>query len=323
MINTNMAALNFPSSPSAGTQYTDDNSAVWEFDGVKWNIVTNATKRFFNGAKVTTSAAISLTATPAATVFDTETFDTGNYFTVAEGSKLTVTETAYYSVNGTFFTGPNGSGDSYSATLRKNGTTDLTTETFAANQSAFYDNIIQLNAGDYLEIYSSESTATGTLLVGSYVEIQKLGTTPAAGVSPFNNFSGARLVTSSPVALTSTPAGVAWTGTTFDLNADVSGNTYWTVSTASRLTVKQTGYFKIKTLLYTGTSGTGDSYTIALRKNGNVNLANTTVSASATLLINETFNLTQNDYIEIVASESGAVGTLTTDSYIEITRLGV
>lgn len=318
-----MAALNFPSSPTAGTQYTDDNSAVWEFDGVKWNIVTNATKRFFNGAKVTTSAPISLTAAPVLTVFDTETFDTGDYFTVADGGKLTVTETAYYRISGTFFTGSNGSGDSYAATLRKNGTTDLTTETFAANQSAFYDNIVQLNAGDYLEIYSSESTATGTLLVGSYVEIQKLGTIPASGVSPFNNFSGARLVSSSAVSLTSTPTGVAWTGADFDLNADVSGATYWTVSSASRLTVKQTGYFRIKALLYTGTAGTGDSYTIALKKNGNVNLANTTVSASSTLLINETFNLTQNDYVEIVASESGAVGTITNDSYIEITRLGV
>lgn len=318
-----MAALNFPSSPSAGTQYTDDNSAVWEFDGVKWNIVTNATKRFFDGAKVTTSANISLTASSVATIFDTEEFDTGDYFSVVDGGKLTVIETAYYRISGTFFTGTNGSGDSYAATLKKNGTQELTTETFAANQSAFYDNIIQLNAGDYLEIYSSEATATGSLLVGSYVEIQKLGTIPASGVSPFNTFSGASLTTSSAVALTSTPTGVIWTSARFDLNADVAGNTYWSVSTPSRLTVKQTGYFRIKALIYTGTSGTGDSYTIALKKNGSVNLANTTVSASSTLLINETFNLTQNDYIEIVASESGAVGTITTDSYIEITRLGV
>lgn len=318
-----MAALNFPSSPTAGTQYTDDNSAVWEFDGVKWNIVTNATKRFFHGAKVTTSANISLTATPVVTVFDTETFDTGDYFTVADGGKLTVKDTAYYRISGTFFTGPNGSGDSYSATLKKNGSTELTTETFAANQAAFYDNIIQLTAGDYLEIYSRESTATGTLLVGSYVEIQKLGTTPASGVSPFNTFSGARVITSSAIALTSTLSGVSWTSADFNLNANVAGATYWSVSSPSRLTVRQTGYFKIKALLYTGAAGSGDSYTIALKKNGNTDLANTTVSASSTLLINETFNLTENDYVEVIAKESGAVGTLTTDSYIEITRLGV
>jgi hypothetical protein len=87
--------------------------------------------------------------------------------------------------------------------------------------------------------------------------------------------------------------------------------------------VKQTGYFKIKALLHTGTAGTGDSYTVAIKKNGSTDLANTVVSASSLLLINETYQLSANDYIEVVSSESGSVGTITTDSYLEITRLGV
>lgn len=318
-----MAALNFPPTPSAGTQYTDDNSALWEFDGVKWNVITNPTKRFFNGAKALTSVPISLTTVATATIFNTEVFDTGNYFDLLDGAKLSISATGYYRISGTFYTSSNGSGNSYTATLKKNGTVTLTSQVFAPNQSAFYDSTLVLNAGDYLEIYSKEDTATGSLLADSYVEIQKVGTVPSAGISMFDAFSGARVITSSPISLASTATGVAWTTADYDVNADVLGDTYWTVSSSTRLTVKQTGYFRIKAFLATGTAGTGDSYNIALTKNGSVNLANTSVAATSILLVNETYQLSKDDYIELIASEAGSVGTLTTDSYLEIIRLGV
>ncbi len=73
--------LNFPSTPVNGQQYTDNNAVMWEFDGVKWNVITGTANKMFSGCKVTLSSNVALTATSTAVTFDVEQYDTDSYFT--------------------------------------------------------------------------------------------------------------------------------------------------------------------------------------------------------------------------------------------------
>lgn len=95
-------ALNFPSSPTTGQTYTDDNYAVWRFDGVKWDVITSTTKKLFSGAHVELGTNFSLTPTPTAIsggVTAIVPFDTDNYFRVAYPSRIYVPTNGFYRIN--------------------------------------------------------------------------------------------------------------------------------------------------------------------------------------------------------------------------------
>lgn len=316
-------ALNFPSSPTNGQLYTDDNSVVWLYDGTKWDVVTSNTKKFFSGAKSALTTTRSLTTTSTALTYDEQTYDTDNYYSGTNPSRLTVDRNGYYRINILILTGVTGSGLSYTVDVVKNGSTTLSSSNIGANQSATYDEIVELAAGDYIEIKASESNAVGTLLDGTMIELTRIGLTIGTGITSFEAFSGARAIVSSAVSMTSSPTGIAWTSTTFDSNADVLGGTYWTVSNASRLTVGVNGFFRIKSFVGTGTAGGTNSYTVAIKKNGSTTLTTINMSASETLEFDEIYELVDNDYIELVASNSGSVGTILNSAYLEIVRLGV
>lgn len=316
-------ALNFPSTPVLDDTYTDPNGRLWIYDGTKWEVSRGSSNRLFSGAKVKLDTYYSLTSTPTALDYDSEEFDIDNYFTLTQASKITISRNGYYRVAGTFFTGSLGTGSSYTFTLIKNGTVTLQTVTVAANQSANYDSVIQLDAGDYLQIYVSEAAGVGTLLEGSYVEIVRLGLTPGTAIGSANAFSGVRARITSAFTMTSTAASIDWDAYDYDTNANEQGETYWSALNPGRLTIKKTGYYNIKTFIYTGTAGAADSYTVTLRKNVSTTVATVNVSANDFVAIDEVMYLTQNDYLQILASNTGAVGTVTTNSYFEITRLGV
>lgn len=317
-------ALNFPSAPVALQTYTDDNGVIWEFDGIKWDVVTGTSKKLFSGAKVSLTSAASLTATATALDFDVEDFDTGNYYDFAQASRLSVAETGYYRIAGTFYTGAAGSGESYIFTLKKNGSTTLTTQTCSANQSANYDATILLTAGDYLEIFVSEASATGTLLVGSYVEIQRLGFSAGSVINQADIFSGVRTLVSSAITLSSTPTAISWTSTDFNENADALGNVYWTAGAPTRITIKTTGYYQIKSFLTTGSAGTSDSYVITLKKNNTTNIVSSTnLGPNDNANIDQLFSFAANDYIELFVSNTGSVGTILSSVYLEFIRVGV
>lgn len=317
-------ALNFPSSPVASQIYTDDNGVIWEFDGTKWAVNTGTTKKLFSGAKVRLTTAAALTSTPTALDFDVEDFDTGDYYDFSQASRFTVPDTGYYRVAGTFYTGPNGSGESYSFMLKKNGTLILTTQTCSANQSANYDSSIFLNAGDYLEIFSSENSSTGTLISGSYIEISRLGYSSGSALNQADIFSGVRTLVSSDVTMTSTPTAISWASTSFNENADALGNVYWTISQPTRITVKVTGYYQVKSFITTGTNSATNSYTVTLKKNNTTNVVSSaTLGPNDNANIDEIFLFNANDYIELFASNSGSVGTILSSVYLELIRLGV
>lgn len=316
-------ALNFPTAPQADDTYTDENGRLWLFDGVKWEVSRGSSNRLFSGAKVRIDTLFSLTSTPAALDYDSEEFDVDNYFSLTEASKLRVSRDGYYRISGTLFTGALGTGSSYQFSLVKNGNVTLETVTVAANQAANYDAIIQLAGTDYIQIFVSEAESIGTLLEGSYVEITRLGLTAGTAIGSANAFSGVRARLTTPYTMASTPLSIVWNAYDYDTNANEQGETYWNALTPTRLVVKKNGYYNIKSFIYTGTDGAANSYIVTLRKNAGTTLATINLSPNDFASIDEIMYLQQNDYLQILAYNTGSVGQITTASYLEITRLGV
>lgn len=316
-------ALNFPSTPTNGQTYTDDNSVVWSYDGTKWNVVTSNTKKFFSGAKQLRTSSFSLSSTLTAVTYNSQPFDTDDYYDSSNSSRLTVNRNGYYRIHALILTGSNGSGSSYTVNVVKNGSTNLSSDNLGANQGAAYDEIVELQAGDYIELKASESGSVGTLIDGTMLEVARLGLTIGTGITSYEAFSGARATLTSNVSMTSTATAVSWATTAFDSNATVLGGTYWSSGSATRLTAGVTGYFRIKGFIATGTAGSSNSYTVTLKKNGTTNLETINMSANETLELDEIYQLSANDYLELFGSNSGSVGTILSSSYLEIVRLGV
>jgi len=318
-----MADLDFPSAPSTNDTYTDDNAAVWQYDGEKWDVITRSTKRAFVGSKATLSVDYSLGSTAAAVPWSSTNFDTGSFWSASTPSRFSITENGFYRVNAQVQATDSGSGSSYTFSVRKNGIT-ITSTTIAPNQFAVFDDIVELAVGDYVELYASESTSAGGIdSTTSFFEVVQVGLSLGTGISSWSAFSGARTYLTSAFNVSSTVTGISWTGTQYDQNADVLGAQYWSSGAASKFTVKVTGYYRIKSEITTSDAGASDSYTVALNKNDTTDLETTTIGPNTTLLLDEIYNLSADDFVEINISNSGNIGSVGNTAYLEITRLGV
>lgn len=310
--------LNFPSSPTNGQTYTDDNSVVWQFDGVAWNVVTGTTKRLFDGVKVGFSTDYALNATLTAVTWDVESFDTDQYWSSGDPTKIHILRTGYYNINTNLFS--TAAGQAYDIRVRENGTTDIVSGTINPSQAADYNETQFFDAGDYIQVLASEDTAAGSLTSGSYLEVNLLGYATGTGVTPYAAFSGVRTNLTSAFATTATPTAIAWSGVDWDTNANALAETYWSSGTAGRLTVKVNGYYLINVQVFSGAAG--GTYTVTLRKNGATAITSATIAANDSASINQTFELAANDYLEILVSDNLASGSITTNSFFEIIRQG-
>jgi hypothetical protein len=311
-------ALNFPSSPTNGQIYTDDNSVVWQYDSVKWNVVTGSTKKIYSGVKLNLTSAFMLTSTDTAISWDSESFDTGSYWTVSTPTRLTISQSGYYDINLVLFASNAGAG--YSAIVKLNGSTVLSSTTFNANQATEYNETLQLSSGDYIEILVSDSTGSGSITTSSYVELTQMGLGVGTGVSSYSAFSGVRTTLTTDFNTTSTPTAIAWEGTDFNVNANAQALEYWTISTPGRITVKVNGYYQLG--LFLATDSSAGTYTITARKNGTTSLASSTLGANDSAQLNQVYYLAADDYIEIMVSNSDSTGAITNESHFEVIRLG-
>lgn len=317
--------LSFPVNPTNGQEYTDPNSKVWEFDGVKWNVAVSEGIKQFSGVKVTFNSPVTLTVAEELIAFTHETYDVGNYWTNITPSTVVVPRTGFYRINLYTETGTNGSGTSYSISLKRNGVA-LFSANLAANQSGVYDETVLLNVGDILELYAAEDTSVGTLTTDSYLEVQLIGYTFGGAIIPGFEFSGIKADLSSNVSTTSTPTAISWTSTDieYDTNANAAGSLYWSNTNPTRFTIATTGYYRIQATFLTSADGASDSYTINLRKNGTTSVESGSLGALETLDLDETYYFTSTDYLEVLVSNTGNVGTIdASNTSIAITRLGV
>ena len=318
-------ALNFPSSPINGQTYTDGNGVIWEYNSTKtvWVVKRYDELKEFSGAKLELSTAESLSLTSTAITWDTANFDTGNYFdSINNPSRLTITRTGYYRINILLITGAQGNGASYTFTVKQNSSTILTTDTAGPNQGVHYDEIHLLFSGDYIEIFADESGAVGTVLTTSYFELERVGYSLGSAFSARNAFSGVKLLLTTAENTTVTPTAITWDSTEFNINADVNGSVYWNVSSSDKVTIYTTGYYRIKSVIETNSSGADNSYTVALKLDG-TNIESSTLSPNENLTLDETYNFTSGSYLQMYVDNSGSVGQITTDSYLELIRVGV
>lgn len=311
-------ALNFPSSPTNGQQYTDANAVVWEYDGVKWNVVTGTANKLFSGCKISLSTNFNLTATPTAVTFDVEQYDTDAYFSVSTPKRITFGRDAFYRINLSVYTGT--AGASHTITLKKNGTTNLATAVIAPNQFTNFDQIIEFTSGDYIELYCSDSAATGVILTSSNIEMTRVGMGQGTNISSADAFSGVRTALSTAFNTTSTPTAITWSSTVFNQNANAAGDVYWSASTPGRVTVSLTGYYRLKAEIFAGST---EVVTINVRKNGTTSIATTSIPVNGYGELDDIYQLSQGDYIEVLANDTTSTGTIKTETYFELVRLGV
>lgn len=310
--------LNFPSSPVNGQTYADNNGVVWEYDNVKWKVISGTTNRMYSGVKLKFSSNTSLTSVSTAISFDTETFDTDSYFTLSVPNRVSIARAGFYRINFSVYSGTNGS--SYTINIKKNGSTTLATAIIAPNQYTNFDEIIELSTNDYVEVYASEATSTGTLLTDTVLEITRLGSPMGTTISPAETFSGARGVLTSDFSTTNTPVALTWSTTAFNQNADSIGSTYWNVSQASRFTVAINAFYRLKIAIAIGST---DNCTISLKKNNTTTLATATIEPNGYAQIDEIYSLNTGDYLELIVNDTNSVGTIDDSSYFEIVRIGV
>ena len=319
-------ALNFPTSPTNGQQYTDDNSVVWQYYATKgvWEKLRSDVLRQFSGAKIVFNSTKFLTSTPSPCPFDVAEFDTGTYFdSVNNPTRLTVARSGYYRINILIAVGPEGNGASYSFSVRRNGNSIITTEPLVgANQFVAYDEVLQLSSGEYIELFASEESSIGTLLNSTYFEIERIGFGVGSAFSAGSEFSGVKLGLTTNESLTSTPNAINWDTTEFNINADINANTYWSDVEASKIYIRSDGYYRAKAQFFTNNQGTSDSYTIDVRKDGN-SFVSTSLGPNDRLELDESYNLLSGSYFEIFVSNSSSVGEITTNSYFQLIRMGV
>jgi hypothetical protein len=317
-------ALNFPITPTDGQQYIDENNIVWQYSSVKgvWNKFKSNQLKEFIGSKIVFTADKSLTTVLSPCPFDLASFDTGQFFTQNSPSHLTANRTGYYRINVLVQTGTEGTGASYTFSVRKNGTVNLTTETAGANQFVFYDDILLLTDGDYIELWASELSAVGTITTSCFLEIQRVGFALGSTFSTSDAFSGVKLLLDNPVSTTSILSPLDWDTSQYNINADINGNVYWNPNSASRVDISTTGYYRIKSFIQTNTDGTSDSYTIDLRLDGST-LESGSLGPVETLELDEVYNFTSGSYLQFFVNNSGSIGEITTDSFFQMTRLGV
>ncbi len=317
--------LSFPANPINGDQYTDDNGKVWQFDGVKWNIATTESSKQFSGVKVSLSTQAFLSNTLSTVEFDVEDYDTSNFFDSGTPSTIIIPQTGYYRINLLVLTSQEGSGASYTVQLRRNAG-NLFTSTMSAFQSGTYNEILLLNGGDEIKLYASEEESVGSILEDSFLIVELVGYSFGSSLRPGFEFSGVKMELQSDVNTTSTPTAITWStnDVVFNVNASAAGNVYWQDSSPTRFTIATGGYYRIRSFLLTGIDGSADSYTIVLRLNGATVLETVSLGANESAAVDETYNLSSNDYIEIVVSNSESLGLIQAAStFFEIIRLGV
>lgn len=318
-------ALNFPTSPTDLQQYTDGNDVVWEYNATKgvWNKLRVDTERQFSGAKLYFEFTKFLTTTNTALEFDSAEFDSGTYFdSISYPTRLTVNRTGYYRINLLSVSGANGTGASYSLSIRKNGSVVLVSGTCGPNQFVSFDEIFLLNDGDYIEFFGSESGAVGTIETDSFFQIQRVGFAVGSSFSAQTAFSGVKTELLTDFNLSSTPTAIDWDTTEFNINADILGNVFWENTSPTDITVKTTGYYRLSGQFFSSTAGSENSYLVDLKIDGNT-FHSASMSGNETIDINETTSLGANSIITVVVSNSDSVGEITTDSYLTVIREGV
>ena len=148
----------------------------------------------------------------------------------------------------------------------------------------------------------------------------RVGLAQGTNISSAAAFSGVRTILTSTYNTTNTATAVTWANTIFNQNANPAGDLYWSASTPNRITIGLTGFYRIKGEIFAGTT---EGLTLNVRKNGSTSIANTTIPSNGYGELDDIYQFNQNDYIQLLVNDSMSTGTLTSNTYLEVVRLGV
>jgi hypothetical protein len=319
-------ALNFPTSPTNLQQYTDNNGIVWEYLSTKgvWNKKSDVNIKEFSGAKLSLSSNLGLVSTTTQLAFDVTDFDTESYTNIVTNpSRLTISVNGFYRVSALFETGPLGAGSTYNIVIKKNGSIELANTTASPNQFISYDEVLQLVSGDYIECYVHEDDGIGTLLTTTFFEIYRVGYSIGSSFLPLDSFSGVKLTLTADESMTSTPTAISWDASDYNINADINGNVYWSVGTPGKISIYTNGYYRFKSSFVANTVGGANSYNISIKATGSTTIESASFGALENIELDETYYFQSGTYLEAYASNTGSVGKITTDSYLQLIRIGV
>lgn len=318
-----MSALLFPITPAHLAQYTDPNQAVWQYDSddTVWNVITNSTRKNFSGSKRRISTDFDVNTTLQSLLFETEDYTIDNYFG-SSSSKATVPTTGFYRIVISLYTSSGGSGASYSTEIRKNGVAIFSIN-LGPNQNVNLDETLSLVEGDTIEVFGSENASVGQFTDKSEFLIYRIGFAPGTGISNHSAFSGVRGVLNGVVNASSTPTNVSWGTTTFNANANVTGDLYWYSGAPDRLTVRTDGFYRCRCFVKTTSAGGQNTYTLEIKKNGTTTVDTVAIGPNDQLDFDEVLSLSSDDFIQLILSNSDNTGGVTTDTYLELVREGV
>lgn len=130
-------------------------------------------------------------------------------------------------------------------------------------------------------------------------------------------FSGAKLILNNNKSLTINELPLEFDDFVFDTDEYFNFAQF-----PSRISVKRTGYYRLNLLLATSNLGTGASYGFTIKKNGTLTLASDNAGPNQFLYYDEISLLYAGDFIQVLVSDTNAVGEITTDSFFEIERVG-
>lgn len=132
-----------------------------------------------------------------------------------------------------------------------------------------------------------------------------------------NAFVGTKLGFFSGVTLTTSLTPLEYTEEIYD-----TGQFFNYSVNPSRVFFNRTGYYRVNAQIVTGTTGSGASYSILIRKNGSITLQTSLIAANQAAIYDEVMEFSAGDYVEILASESNGIGELTTDSFLDVNLVG-
>lgn len=128
-------------------------------------------------------------------------------------------------------------------------------------------------------------------------------------------YYGARLTYDGDVYLTNNLTAIPWQSATFD-----TAN-FFNIASPTQVKIPRTGYYRINLTVETGQEGSGQSYTVQLKRNSQI-ILDEQMAAFQSGVFEQTVLLSVGDILEFYASETEAIGVLQPGTFLEIELKG-
>src|SRR6516165_331729 len=318
-----------PSSPALGEMYwSSADGYLYYWNGTAW--VSGGSGSGGGGATMAARAYRNAPLTPTATTWtkvplDGIFYDTSGMVSTSQG-RINISVAGYYQVNGQVgYAGSSGTYLSFVAIFRNGTEVTRGTENYAAGDGSNWrthlaSDVIQCNAGDYLELYTYAGVAAALVVAqawATYLSVALLASLPGAvgATTPARAYRNAA----------QTPAGGTSKVSLDTISYDPGGN-FSTVN--SRYTCPATGTYQVDAQVTVMSAASGDYIIAAIAKNGGVvvsgnNTNATGASQGLTSVVSDVLSCNAGDYIELNTIGNGKpLSTSAANNFLSVVQVG-